>query len=49
MQNAKFRAMQYAKNFELESEKMQLKSLEFICNALALDSKLIQIISKSQP
>lgn len=27
MQNAKFRAMQYAKNFELESEKMQLKAL----------------------
>jgi len=26
MQNAKFRAMQYAKNFELESEKMQLKA-----------------------
>ena len=25
MQNAKFRTMQYAKNFELESEKMQLK------------------------
>lgn len=26
MQNAKFKAMQYAKNFELESEKMQLKA-----------------------
>lgn len=26
MQNAKFKAMQYAKNFELESEKMQLKT-----------------------
>lgn len=24
MQNAKFKAMQYAKNFELESEKMHL-------------------------
>lgn len=47
MQNAKFRAMQYAKNFELESEDA-IKSLEFICKALALDSKLIQIVSKSQ-
>lgn len=45
MQNAKFRAMQYAKNFELESEKVQLKSLEFICKALALDSELIQILT----
>ena len=26
-----------------------IKSLEFICKALALDSKLIQIVSKSQP
>lgn len=27
MQNAKFRAMQYAKDFELAAEKMQLKAL----------------------
>jgi hypothetical protein len=26
MQNAKFRAMQYAKDFELVAEKMQLKA-----------------------
>lgn len=45
MQNAKFRAMQYTKNFELESEKNAIKSLEFICKALALDSELIQILT----
>lgn len=34
MQNAKFKAMQYAKNFELELEKNALGCFEFICEVL---------------
>ena len=37
------------KKFRINCIKDTIKSLEFICKALALDSKLIQIVSKSQP